>query len=285
MKKILITGKNSYIGNSVERWLLKWPESYCVDKVSVRDDGWKKLDFSRYDVVLHVAGIAHVPTNHTEDDLYFKINRDLAIDIANKAKREGIKQFIFMSSCILYGIDEVVGKKVVIDEKTVPHPKNAYGKSKLDADLVIQNLNCESFRTVCIRTCMVYGPGCKGNFVTLRDVISKLPVLPMINNKRSMIYIDNLTNFIKHRIDQYDGGVFFPQNREYVRTNDIVLLFRKHNKKSTYESIVLGAIVKFMSYRVAICRKAYGDLAIDQKMTDYSYIVKEFEESILESFK
>lgn len=280
MKRILIIGKNSYIGNSVESWLAKWPEEYQTDKISVRDGKWKQYDFSKYDVVFHVAGVAHVPTNHTEDDLYYRVNRDLAIAVAEKAKFDRVKQFIFMSSGILYGIDEPVGVKVLIDANTVPKPKNAYGKSKLEADIAIQNLNSEEFKTVCVRTCMVYGAGCRGNFITLRDKISKFPILPYINNCRSMIHIDNLSNFIKERIDKEDSGVFWPQNAEYVRTNDIVKLARESRGKKTFESRLLGWMVKVMSKKAAVCRKAYGDLAVARELSSTSYIVHSFKETI-----
>jgi UDP-glucose 4-epimerase len=283
MKRILITGKNSYIGNSLERWLSKWPDKYAVEKISLRNPDWKEKDFSSFDVIFHVAGIAHVPTDHTDDKQYYSINRDLAIEIALKAKKDGVKQFIFMSSCILYGIDEPVGVKVIIDENTVPNPKNAYGISKLQADIEIQKMNTDFFKTVCVRTCMVYGAGCKGNFITLRDKISKLPILPYIDNCRSMIHIDNLSNHIKLLIDNESCGVTFPQNSEYVRTNDIVKLVREYKGKKTYESRIAGFIVRCMSSKVAICRKAYGDLAVNRDLSDKTYIVNDFKKTIEKS--
>lgn len=283
MKRILITGKNSYIGNSLEKWLSKWPDKYTVDKISLRDGIWREGNFSKYNVVVHVAGIAHVPTAHTDDELYYKVNRDLAIEVANKAKAEGVEQFIFMSSGILYGIDEPVGVKVMIDKNTVPHPKNAYGMSKLQADNAIQNMGTDMFKTVCVRTCMVYGAGCKGNYVILSDKISKLPVLPHINNRRSMIHIDNLTNHIKLLVDEEASGVTFPQNAEYVRTNDIVKSVRQMKGKRTYESRVAGWLVRMISPKVPICRKAYGDLAVGRELSNTDYIVNDFRKSVEKS--
>ena len=84
MKKILITGANSYIGTSVEKWLDK--SEYVVDTVDMIDGTWKEKDFSKYDVVFHVAGIAHVSTDPNMEDLYYKVNRDLTIKTAKKAK-------------------------------------------------------------------------------------------------------------------------------------------------------------------------------------------------------
>ena len=119
MKRILITGENSYIGTNVEKWLLKDGGKYHIDTINMRDPNWINFDFSKYDVVFHVAGIAHVSSKKKLAPLYFKVNRDLAIDAAIKAKREGVKQFIFMSSMIIYGKDNRVGVFKHVDKKSM----------------------------------------------------------------------------------------------------------------------------------------------------------------------
>ena len=102
MKHILITGANSFVGTSVEQWLAKEPEKYEVDTVDTINDKWREADFSKYDVVFHVAGIAHVDPKPEMAPLYYKVNRDLTVEIARHAKKQGVKQFIFMSSMIVY---------------------------------------------------------------------------------------------------------------------------------------------------------------------------------------
>src|SRR5699024_10485464 len=98
MKKILITGKNSYIGGKFKEWVEQWPDEYIVDEISVRGDEWKEADFSIYDSVFHVAGIAHRKETKKNKNLYFEVNRDLVQKVAFKAKRDGVRQFIFLSS-------------------------------------------------------------------------------------------------------------------------------------------------------------------------------------------
>lgn len=100
MKKILITGADSYIGISFQKWIQNYPDKYSTDTVDMRGDLWKRRDFSEYDVVFHVAGIAHVSSDPKMEDLYYKVNRDLTIETAEHAKKAGVKQFIFMSSII-----------------------------------------------------------------------------------------------------------------------------------------------------------------------------------------
>ena len=98
MKRILITGKNSYVGNSFEKWLSRYPDDYVIEKISLRDESWKEHDFSKYDVVYHVAAIVHKKEKPDMKSLYFKINRDLTVELAKKAKNSGVKQFIFLST-------------------------------------------------------------------------------------------------------------------------------------------------------------------------------------------
>src|SRR5690625_4417055 len=133
MKKILITGKNSYVGTSFREWVSKYPSEYKVDTISLRNDDWREKSFSGYDTILHTVGIAHVDSNPDPkmEELYYKVNRDLTIEAAQKAKADGVRQFIFMSSIIVYGISGKINEPRIIDENTIPNPANFYGNSKL----------------------------------------------------------------------------------------------------------------------------------------------------------
>ncbi len=232
MKKILITGANSYIGTSFEKYVSQWPDKYIVDTVDMIDGTWKQKDFSKYDVVFHVAGIAHVSPNPKLKELYYKVNRDIAIETAKKAKLEGIKQFIFMSSIIVYGDSGKIGEKKIITKETVPNPTNFYGKSKLQAEEGIRALADDNFKVVILRPPMIYGKGSKGNYSKLAKAALILPIFPDIGNERSMLHIDNLCEFIRLMIKNEESGIFFPQNAEYVQTSEMVRLIAEvHGKK------------------------------------------------------
>ena len=86
MKKILITGANSYVGTSVEKWLLKTPGEFEVDTVDTINEAWKKADFTKYDAVFHVAGIAHVDPKPEMAPLYYKVNHEVAGSIPGLAQ-------------------------------------------------------------------------------------------------------------------------------------------------------------------------------------------------------
>ncbi len=280
MKKILITGKNSYIGTSLENWLMREPDKYKVDTVSTRDDVWKEKDFSEFDVVFHVAGIAHVSSDPKMEDLYYKVNRDLTIETAEKAKAEGVTQFIFMSSIIVYG--DSSSSKRVIDRNTIPTPSNFYGNSKLQAEEGIRGLESDDFKLVVLRPPMIYGKGSKGNYPRLANMAKKIPVFPNIDNERSMLHIDNLCEFIKVMIDNEESGLFYPQNQEYVKTSEMVKLIAEVHGKKIILTKIFNPILKLM-FGIGVVNKVFGNLVYEQYMSDYdkaNYRIRDFRESI-----
>lgn len=292
MKKILITGANSYIGTSFEKYMAQWPEKYQVDTVDMIDGTWREKDFSGYDTVFHVAGIAHSDTGHVSEErkaFYYKINRDLTYETAEKAKADGVKQFIFMSSAIVYGDSAPIGKEKIITKDTPVSPANFYGDSKVQAENRITPLSDESFNVVILRPPMIYGPGSKGNYPVLSKLARKLPVFPAVKNERSMLYIDNLSEFVRLMIENEEKGVFWPQNAEYSNTTDLVKrIARVHKKKIV---IIPGFVwlLKIFGCFSGIVNKAFGNLSYDQSLSEYHVeyrlIGLEKSISIVESFE
>lgn len=138
MKRVLITGKGSYIGTSVEKYLTQWPDENQVDTIDMIDGSWWGKSFAGYGSVFHVAGIAHQDSRKISEErkkLYYAVNTDLTIETAKKAKADGVKQFIFMSSIIVYGLSAKIVETKVIIRDTVPASAGAYGGSKLKVEL------------------------------------------------------------------------------------------------------------------------------------------------------
>lgn len=285
MKRILITGANSYIGMSVEKWLMKEPEKYKIDTINVHGDSWKKVDFSSYDVVYHVAGIAHADVGKVSEErqqLYYKVNTELAVAVGEKAKSSGVKQFIFMSSMIVYsGCMEKI-----ITAATQPKALNFYGDSKLQADMGLQKLASADFKVVILRPPMIYGKGSKGNYPELAKLAVKLPVFPKVKNKRSMLYIENLCQFVKLMIDNEENGVFFPQNGEYTAISDMVKMIAQVKGHKIVLIPGFGWAVRLMMKLPGkiggLATKAFGDSAYEMSMSEYreAYRVKSLKESI-----
>lgn len=263
MKCILITGANSYVGTNVERWLNREPEKYHVDTIDMIDGSWREKDFAGYDVVFHVAGIAHVKETRRNRDLFFKVNRDLAIEVAEVSKEAGVSQFIFLSSMSVYGLDTGI-----ITRETVPKPKSSYGKSKLQAEDKIRKLESENFKIAILRPPIIYGKGCKGNFQKLRSFALRSPVFPKYDNERSMIYIGNLCEFIKVLIDNNRFGLFFPQNALYVNTSDMVKLIAGAHGKSIRMTRMLNWVILLNHNN--IFKKVFGNLTYECVDTVFS---------------
>lgn len=277
MKRILITGKNSYVGTSLDKWLSKYPDKYSIDSISLRDESWKKHDFSKYDVVFHVAGIAHIKETKKNAELYYKVNRDLAYETAKKAKQDGVKQFIFLSSMSVYGLDEGI-----ITDNTPLNPKSNYGKSKLQAEKLIKSLEADDYMVAIIRPPMIYGKGSKGNYLKLSKAAQLLPIFPDIDNERSMLHIDNLCEFIRLMIDNEESGLFFPQNKEYVKTSEMVKLIAEVHDRKIKLTKVLNPILKIIGLKIGIINKVFGNLVYYKSMSNYkeNYWIRDFHKTI-----
>ena len=266
MKKILVLGKNSYIGDSILNYFGEFPNLYeaeCLDSIglNITDDL-----FSGYDVVINVAGIAHIKETKDNKHLYYEVNRDFAVNTAKVAKKCGVKQYVLLSTMSVYG--QTIG---TINKDTTPSPKNAYGESKLEADIEIEKLVDNNFKFACLRPPMIYGKGCKGNYQQLRSFALKSPIFPDYQNKRSMLYIGNLCAFIKKVIDEELYGLFFPQNKEYVNTSEMVKLIAQNNKKNIKLVSLFNSLINKLN--MDIINKVFGTLIYEKVdcVDEYSF--------------
>lgn len=281
MKRLLITGAGSFVGTSVEQYLLKNPGEFEIDTVDTMSDSWRNKDFAKYDSVFHVAGIAHVDPKPDMAPLYYKVNRDLTIEIANWAKVHGVKQFVFMSSRIVYHASKsLVGD--VTKPTTIPNPNDFYGDSKLQAELGLNELVCDTFKVANLRPCMIYGPNSKGNFRRLAWLGTKTPIFPAWHNKRSMLYIDNLAEFVRQVILRELGGTFYPQNKELVDTVEIVRFFAKKYNHKIWISRVFNPLVWFGAFFLPSIPKMFSDSYYEPEMSkyDFDYQLVGFEDSV-----
>ena len=281
MKNILITGAGSYVGENVRRYILAKDSSYQIDAVDTVGDNWKKVDYTKYDVVFHVAGIAHVNADPKMEPLYYKVNRDLTIEVAKHAKAAGVKQFIFMSSQIVFHESRSL-KAEVLTTETKPAPNGFYGDSKLQAENGLHELESEEFKVCILRPCMIYGPNAKGNFPRLAKLACKTPVFPEWHNKRSMLYIDNLAEFVKQAIERELEGTFYPQNRELADTVEIIRFFAKEVGHKVWITRLFNPFIWLGSFILQPINKMFATYYYDPKMSkmEFDYQLVSFEESL-----
>ena len=287
MKNVLITGAGSYVGEAVRHYLEKWPEVFRVSVIDTIGDAWKTADFSFADTVFHVAGMAHSDIGHADETVraqYFSVNTDLAVAAAKKAKEEGVHQFIFMSSAIVYGDSAPVGKQKIITRDTPVSPANFYGESKVRAENGLLPLEDNDFRVVVLRCPMIYGKGSKGNFPVLKKMADKLPLFPKIENRRSMLYITNLAEFVRLMIVNDERGLFWPCNKEWSNTSELVKMIAEARKKKCILIPGFGWAIKLMGHFSAYVNKAFGNLAYYEHLGDYKtdYRLYTLEQSIKE---
>ncbi|MBR5125409.1 MAG: NAD-dependent epimerase/dehydratase family protein [Oscillospiraceae bacterium] len=255
MKRILVTGAGSYIGTSFVDYLSRFPGQYEAVVLDMIGDGWKTADFSGFDAVYHVAGIAHIRETEENAGLYYAVNRDLAVETARKAKKSGVPQFVFLSSMSVYGMEEGC-----ITRQTEPNPRTNYGKSKLQAEAGLKELADDHFRIAVLRPPMVYGEGCKGNYQSLVKFAKIMPFFPDYPNKRSMIHVDVLSDTVKTIVDSGAEGLFLPQDPEYVCTCHMVRDIAAGTGKKLKLLKILNPAVSLAKRFTAMGRKAFGDL-------------------------
>lgn len=316
MKRVLITGANSFIGKNLSNYLLTYnsrqgKEEYHVDLISQRDSMWETFSLQGYDVVFQASGIAHVDITKVGEEAqkeYYAVNCDLAVATLKKAQAAGVKQFIYPSSVIIFGDSAPFGKKKNITKDSLTENSNFYADSKIRAEQELQacmgdeakesalageetvgqepDKGSDSTKLAILRLPMVYGEGSKGNYPLLSKIAHKTPIFPDVHNERSMIYIENLCECIRLLIEEEACGIIYPQNTDYVTTAQMVKTIAEVNGKPMRLWKVLNPCVKLASGMPGkigkMADKAFGSLTIDQSLSPdrERYNLVDFKESV-----
>ena len=266
MKRVLITGSSGFIAGHLRRRLEEFKEAYDVGGMSLRAPDALDAGLSGWDCVVHTAGIAHVRPGEEMAAEYERVNRDLTLAAAGRAKADGVRQFVFLSSMIVYGPPPRAGLRRRIGTDTPTLPENAYGRSKLEAEAGLRALADEDFRVAIVRPPMVYGKGGKGNYNALARMAVKLPAFPDFKNERSILYVENLAECLRLIIDGNLDGLFHPQDERIVSTSELAAeIARAHGRRI--------ALLKCLSPAVRLlgrggpARRAFGDMAYEPELS------------------
>ena len=245
--KILVTGINGYISKSFAAYSQ-------AEQISLRGE-WQKKSFVGYDTVVHTVGLVHQKETRRNQYDYYTINRDLAFDVAKKAKEDGVRQFILLSSISVYGLTSGV-----ITAETPLKPVSNYARSKLAAESLIMPLADENFSVAILRPPMVYGEGCPGNYNRLRTLVKFAPFFPDYENARSVVSIDNLCASILDIVENRKSGLFFPQDESPLSTKDMVLNIAAEQGKKLRLTTAFNWLMPLFKKS-----KIFGDLVITIK--------------------
>lgn len=260
--KVAVTGSSGFIGS----YFVKNNGDFEITEIDLLTTKIESLNFQGFDSVLHLAGIAHKRIKN--EQLYYAINRDLAFQVAQKAKESGVKQFIFMSTAKVYG--EFSLENQYFNEETECFPKDAYAKSKLEGESLIRSLENEQFKVAVVRSPMVYGPGVKANMYSLMKLVYKLPVLPFggIQNKRAMVYLGNLNQFLKSIILQKSSGTFIPADDHNLSTIELCTLIADGLNKKPKVVKLPNILLRFIELiKPSFYYKIFGSFALENKQT------------------
>lgn len=262
--RIAITGASGFIGS----YFIKHNTRFSILPVDLHNKKLENFNFNGIDTVIHLAALVHQP-NNKNDEQYYQINRDLAFETAKKAKLEGVTQFVFMSTAKVYGESTI--NNIPWDESSKCSPMDAYGKSKLEGEELVKGLEDSFFRVAIIRSPLVYGEGVKANMYNLIKLIDRFPCLPFgnVNNKRSMVYVGNLSAMINQIVNLHVSGIFIAADQEPLSTSHLCLLIsRVLNKK--VRLIIMPKLLRniFKLLRPSIENRLYGSLYFDNSRTN-----------------
>lgn len=217
---ITITGASGFVGSNLCQYLVD--KQYSIHKLSLKQE-WKSKFNNNTQVVIHLAGKAHDLENVSDESEYFKVNRDLTIELFDVFLKSQATDFFYFSSvkAVADTVDDV------LTEDACPNPLTPYGKSKLEAENYLLNQNLpHNKRLFIIRPCMIHGLGNKGNLNLLFKIVEKNIPWPLasFNNKRSFLSIDNLNFLIEAMLEkeQVSSGIYNFSDDIPLATNDLI---------------------------------------------------------------
>lgn len=284
-KKVVLVGIGGYIGGKFTEYISENYPDWLIDVVDSRNRKWADADFHGYDAVYNVSGLAHANARHGSEKLYYEVNGQLPIDIATKAKKEGVPMFVQMSSQIVYGDMSGLGEEKMISADTVPTEPTIYGKSKMMAERGLQNLIDDKFQVAIMRPPLIYSEFARDNFPRLVNFAKRMPIFPKLENKQSMVYVDNLCELIKLIIENNKGGIYYPQQECYIETSKIVADIARAVGNKMWQTRLFNPILRLLSKlpMFGFIHKAFGSIAYDMDMSNHfdgKYRVVSYDESI-----
>jgi len=281
----MLVGIGGYIGGKFTDYINKNYPDWQIDAVDSMNRKWADADFHGYDAVYNVSGLAHANARHGSEKLYYEVNGQLPIDVATKAKAEGVPMFVQMSSQIVYGDMSGLGEDKVITAEIVPSEPTVYGKSKMMAERGLIALVDNSFQVALVRPPLIYSEFARDNFPRLVNFAKKMPVFPKLKNRQSMVYVDNLCELVKLIIEHNQGGVYYPQQECYIETSKIVADIAEAVGNKMWQTRLFNPALRFLSKMpmFEFIHKAFGSIVYDMKMSNHfdgKYRVVSYEESI-----
>jgi UDP-glucose 4-epimerase len=258
--RILLTGASGFIGSA---FYSRYRKILDIETASFHNE-IDQIGISRIDVVVHLAALVH-QMNGADEKAYYEINVAKTLSLANKAKASGVRQFIFMSSVKVYGEES----DAPYNEESPCFPKEPYGESKLLAEKALLALADDTFKIAVVRTPVVYGEGVKANILKLVELTDRYRILPFggIDNRRSMVYVGNLTHLLFEIVRQEKEGLFLAGDDEPLSTSSLITQIAEALEKKCrlFSFMPLKILLKVL--KPQLYQRLYGDLYLDNAQT------------------
>jgi len=285
MKKVMLIGVGGYIGGKFTEYIKKNYPDWKINAIDSMNRQWADADFHGYDAIFNVSGLAHANARKGSEELYYVVNGQLPIDVAKKAKKEGVSLFVQMSSIIVYGDMSGLGEEIIISAETVPAEPTIYGRSKMMAERGLMELVDGTFEVAIMRPPLIYSEYARDNFPRLVNFAKKMPIFPKLKNKQSMVYVDNLCELVHLIIEHNKGGIYYPQQEVYIETSKIVADIAKKVGNKMWQTCLFNPALRILSKsgKLGFIHKAFGSIVYDMEISNHfdgKYRVVSYEESI-----
>ena len=283
MKRVVITGKNGILGKDIARVLIS-SNRYITQAISFRDNEWQLFDYKGTDIILHIAGVT--PATGRSSTAYYHVNRDQTVELARKAKSQGVKQFVYLSSMAVYGIEPSLDPSIgTINQDTPLCPKSDYGKSKLQAEEILDQMRDDSFIVSVVRAPSVYGKGNVSYLNQYKYLADKLPFIPVAYNnlKKSAICMDNLSNLMIQIVSNPVQGYICPDDGGKSAVEFCSAIYPNKRK-----SVIVGKGMELFLKQSDRIRDYYGCIVFDSSLSDVFdgiYRVTSFESAVRNAYE
>lgn len=263
-EQVLVTGASGFVG---ERFMEYNAEKYSLNSISLRKMKVEEVDFTKVNAIVHLAGMAH-QMQKIDDQIYFDVNFHLTAHFAKAAKEAGVKHFIFISTVKVYGDEPKSG---YLDLNSPTLPTDPYGKSKLQAEEALRQMEDDNFTVSIIRPPLVYGPKVKGNMIRFLNLAQKNLPIPFrgIENQRSMVFLDNLVELINKVIDTKTSGVFIAGDKKPISTSDLLGgMYEGLGIQPRWFKIPSVGVSLLNALKPELVKRLFGSFVIDNQETN-----------------
>ena len=277
---ILLTGSSGFIGSS---FIKEYHSQMKINSFSFLKDSLNSLKLNGIDCIVHSGALVHQMNKEPSYEEFYESNVNQTLQLAIKAKKNNVRQFIFISTVKVFGEES----NEIYNENSPTKPKDNYGITKKIAEEKLMNLEDKNFKVAILRLPLVFGPGVKANFRSLINLVKKFKILPLgsINNKRSLVFVGNVGQYIFQIIKLNVRGIFIANENENFSTSELIhqIANALDKKVILFSFPLLNQSLKI--FKPKYYQRLFKSFEIDNSLSKKTLKIKENKFSCNQSFK